>query len=78
VIDAVMRGGRDRTRTCDLLRVKENVQFQRLYRFSQIPNIYNNLGNVLFAQEATQVLATDGVSDTVLAQRRWGEPLAVR
>jgi hypothetical protein len=42
-----MNGGRDRTRTCDLLRVKENHPLQGLYRFSPIPNIYNTLGKLL-------------------------------
>ena len=46
-----MNGGRDRTRTCDLLRVKERHLFQGLHRFSLTPNIYNNLGNLLFARQ---------------------------
>jgi hypothetical protein len=37
-------GGRDRTRTCDLLRVKENHPLRGLHRFSPVSNIYNNLG----------------------------------
>jgi hypothetical protein len=46
-----VNGGRDRTRTCDLLRVKEHHLLQDLHRFSPTPNIYTNLGNLLFARQ---------------------------
>jgi hypothetical protein len=36
-------------------------RFQRLHRFSPNPNIYNNLGNLLFARLPTQVASRDDV-----------------
>ena len=54
-----VNGGRDRTRTCDLLCVKENHQLRGLHRFSPVPNIYNNLGNLRFARMPTQTASPD-------------------
>jgi len=54
-------GGRDRTRTCDLLRVKDSHPLQGVYHFSPTPNDYNNLGSLLFAQKVTQAAPTGAV-----------------
>jgi hypothetical protein len=56
-----LSGGRAGTRTPGLLRVKQSSYFQRLHRLRLISNIYNNLGNLLFAQKVTQVFPTDRV-----------------
>ena len=54
-------GGRDRTRTCDLLRVKQAVGFFQLPAFYPVPLTFNNLGNLLFARSASSTTASDGV-----------------
>ena len=59
-------GGRDRTRTCDLLRVKENHPLRGLHPFSPVPNIYNNLGNLRFAR--TQPKRPHQIEVTVMTQ----------
>jgi hypothetical protein len=53
------RGGEIRTH--DPLRPRESMCFQRLHLLYLISNIYNNLGNLLFAQKVTQVDSTDRV-----------------
>jgi hypothetical protein len=45
----------------DLLFVRDPRSAARAPSFSPIPNIYNNLGNLLFAQRTTQVAPTDAV-----------------
>ena len=54
-------GGRGRTRTCDLLRVKRAVGFFWLPDFYPVLIIFNNLGNLLFARSVTPVVVGDGV-----------------
>jgi hypothetical protein len=43
-------GGRDRTRTCDLLRVKPTAGFFRLQGVPSVLWLFNNMGRLLFAQ----------------------------
>ena len=50
------------------------MRFQRLHRVCLISNIYNNLGNLLFAQKVTQV---DSI-DRVLTQFWHSEKTVVR
>ena len=40
-------GGRDRTRTCDLLRVKHENRFFSVLYFLLCPLFFNNLGHLL-------------------------------
>jgi hypothetical protein len=49
----IVLGGRDRTRTCDLLRVKRSVGFFGFPVFYPVPLTFNNLGNLLFARSAS-------------------------
>jgi hypothetical protein len=57
-------GGGGRTRTCDLLRVKERYLFQRLYQFYPSIPVFIHLGNLLRSQ--THVIGP--VEGRVLAQ----------
>jgi hypothetical protein len=43
------------------LRPRDRHGFQGLHTFSSIPNIYNNLGNLLFARTLTQMDSIDEV-----------------
>ena len=43
-------GGRDRTRTCDLLRVKPTTCFHWLHGIHLVLWLFNNMGSLLFAQ----------------------------
>ena len=56
-----INGGRGRTRTCDLLRVKRIVGFFWFPDFYPVLIIFNDLGNLLFARLATPVVVEDGV-----------------
>jgi len=42
-----LNGGRDRTRTCDLLRVKRTNRFLSVLYFLLCPSLFNNLGRLL-------------------------------
>jgi len=59
LIDSIGRGGA--IRTPDPLRPRDRNRLQGLHRFSPNPNIYNNLGNLLFARQPTQVASRDDV-----------------
>ena len=54
-------GGLDRTRICDLLRVKPVVGFFWLSDFYPVLITLNSLGNLLFARSVTPVVVGDGV-----------------
>ncbi len=54
-------GGRARTRTVDLLRVKREVGFFWFPDVYPVLITFNNLGNLLFARSATPVVVGDGV-----------------
>jgi hypothetical protein len=56
-----MNGGRDRTRTCDLLRVKPEVPFFYFFQFHSVFCVFNHLGSLLSLKQVTLEVSSDGV-----------------
>ncbi len=54
-------GGLDRTRICDLLRVKPEEGFFRIHGFYCVLYVFNNLGSLPFAQLVSSTRPSDGV-----------------
>ena len=59
-----INGGRGRTRTCDLLRVKNRHLFQKLHQFYPSIPVFIHLGNLL----RSQMYIVDPMDRRVLAR----------
>jgi hypothetical protein len=64
LISKAWGGGRGRTRTCDLLRVKNRHLFQMLHQFYPSIPVFIHLGNLL----RSQTYIVDPMDRRVLAQ----------